>query len=223
MTKNRLLIVGAGGFGREVLGWALAVPSDARDWEVGGFLDANQAALDGFPGDYSILGDPSSYVPGPNDVFLPAVADPATKLRICRRLRSRGGRFATLIHPSVICGPACRIGEGCVLCPHVTLTTNVTLGEFVTINAYSGCGHDSVLGDGCTISSHADVTGAVRLGEGVFLGSHAAVLPRVEVGNFAVIGAGSAVVRDVPARATVIGVPAKQIAGFDAGPPVSTA
>jgi len=221
--KNRLLIVGAGGFGREVLGWALDVPPDARDWEVAGFLDANPAALDGFPCDYRILGDPSAFLPGPDDWLLPAVADPATKLRVCRGLKARGGRFATLVHPAAIVGPACRIGEGCVLCPRVTLTTNVTFGAFVTVNAYSGFGHDTMVGDGCTISSHVDVTGAVRLGEGVFLGSHASVLPRVEVGDFAVIGAGSAVLRNVPARATMMGVPAKQVAGFGAGPSVSKA
>lgn len=214
--KNRLLILGAGGFGREVLGWALE-PAGARNWEVAGFLDANPAALDGFPCDHPILGDPSTYVPRADDIFVPAVANTATKLRLCRDLQARGARFATLIHHSVIVGPACRIGEGSVLCPRVTLTTNVTLGDFVTVNGFSGFGHDSVVSDGCTVSSHVDITGRVRLGEGVFLGSHASVLPGVSVGDFAVIGAGSVVLRDVPARATMMGVPAKQVAGFHAG------
>jgi sugar O-acyltransferase (sialic acid O-acetyltransferase NeuD family) len=215
--KKRLLIVGAGGFGREVLAWALAVPADARDWEIGGFLDANTRALDPHPCDYRIVGDPASYEPRPEDVFVPAIANPAIKLQLCRGLRARGAVFTTLVHPSVIIGPACRIGEGCVLCARVVLTTNVTLGDFVTINVGTGCGHDTVLGDGTTISSFADVTGAVRLGEGVFLGSHAVIFPRVEVGEFAVVGAGSAVLRKVPPRATVMGVPAKQVAGFDLG------
>lgn len=216
--KSRLLIIGAGGFGRELLGWALAVPPGSRDWDVGGFLDANPSALDGFACDHPIVGDPASYAPAPHEVFLPAIGDPATKLQVCRALKARGARFATLVHPSVIVGPACRIGEGTVLCPGAILCTNVTVGGFVVMNTNSGCGHDAVVGDGCTFSSHVDVTGAVRLGEGVFLGSHAVVLPRVEVGDFAVIGAGSVVLRNVPARATVMGVPATQIAGFDTGP-----
>jgi sugar O-acyltransferase (sialic acid O-acetyltransferase NeuD family) len=220
---KRLLIIGAGGFGREVLGWALAVPPEARDWEIGGFLDENAHALDAHPCGYSIVGDPATYVPARDDVLLPAIANPETKLRLCRGIRARGGRFATLIHPSVIVGPGCRIGAGCVLCPRAVLTTNVTVGDFVAINISSACGHDSVLGDGVTVSSFADITGAVRLGEGVFVGSHASVLPRVEAGDFAVIGAGSAVIRKVPARATVMGVPAKQVAGFDAAPATSRA
>jgi sugar O-acyltransferase (sialic acid O-acetyltransferase NeuD family) len=215
MTK-RLLIVGAGGFGREVLAWALAVPPGARDWDIGGFLDANPRALDAHPCGFRVLGDPASYEPGAGDVFVPAIADPAIKLRLCRGLRARGATFTTLVHPSVIVGPGCRLGIGVVLCPRVVLTTNVTLGDFVTINVGSACGHDTVLGDGITISSFADVTGAVRLGEGVFLGSHAVVFPRIEVGEFAIIGAGSTVLRKVPARVTVMGVPAKQVAGFDA-------
>jgi sugar O-acyltransferase (sialic acid O-acetyltransferase NeuD family) len=222
-VRKRLLIIGAGGFGREVVAWTLAVPPEARDWELGGFLDANRAALDGVPCDVPIVGDPESHVPVDDDVFVPAIGDPAVKLRICRGIRARGGRFITLVHPSAIIGPGCRIGEGSVLCPRVVLTTNVTVGDFVAINVGAACGHDSVLGDGTTVSAFVDVTGAVRLGEGVFLGSHASVLPRVQVGEFAVIGAGSAVVKRVPARSTVMGVPARLVAGFGAGPRGSTA
>lgn len=219
--KKRLLIIGAGGFGRELLGWALAIPAAEREWDVAGFLDANPDALAGFPCDHRVVADPALYAPGPDDLFVPAVGDPATKLRLCRALDARGGRFATLIHPTVTIGPFCRIGRGCVLCPGTILCTNVTLGDFVVMNTHSGAGHDAVLGAGCTLSSHVDITGAARLGEGVFLGSHASVLPRVAVGDFAVVGAGSVVLRNVPPRATVMGVPAKQIAGFDASPPGS--
>ena len=221
--KKRLLIIGAGGFGRELLGWALAIPAEARDWEVAGFLDANPAALGAFPCEYSVIGDPATYLPGAGDLFVPAVGDPATKLRLCRDITARGGHFATVIHPSVTIGPSCRLGAGCVLCPGTILCTNVTLGDFVVMNTHSGAGHDAVLGDGCTLSSHVDITGAARLGEGVFLGSHASVLPRVTIGDFAVVGAGSVVLRNVPPRATVMGVPAKQIAGFGAGPAGGTA
>ena len=72
-----------------------------------------------------------------------------------------------------------------------------------------------MIGDGCTLSGHADVTGNATLGEGVFLGSHASVLPSAKVGDYAVVGAGSVVLRRVRAHSTVVGVPAKQIHGFD--------
>ena len=83
------------------------------------------------------------------------------------------------------------------------------------LNVYATVGHDAKIGDGCTLSGHADVTGFARLGEGVFMGSHATVLPRAVVGDYAVVGAASAVVRTARAYTTVMGVPAKQIAGFE--------
>lgn len=212
---NRLLIIGASGFGREVLDWALDIPSDRRDWEIGGFLDADPSALDGYGIDLPILGDPLSRQPARTDRFVCAIGEPVTKLKICRELQSRGARFATLIHPTAILGRHRRIGEGCVICPRGGMTSHVALGDFVTLNAYAGLGHDAVVGDGCTLSGYSEVTGKAILGEGVFLGSHAVILPGVKVGEYARIGAGSVVVRNVPPRASMFGNPAKQIAGFD--------
>jgi sugar O-acyltransferase (sialic acid O-acetyltransferase NeuD family) len=208
---NRLLIIGAGGFGREVYAWAGQIPRDERDWEVGGFLDANLRALEGFQYPISVLADPAVYAPQAGDCFACAIGDPKTRLSLCRGIRSRGGRFVTLRHPSVIMGTNCRIGDGCILCPGAVLTSDVTLGDFVVVNVYACVAHDVVVGDGSILSPHSDVNGFGRLGEGVFLGTHAAVLPGAKVGDYGVVGAGSVVLKRVASYATVIGVPAKQI------------
>ncbi|MFQ6573468.1 sugar O-acetyltransferase [Pseudomonas sp. UM16] len=49
----------------------------------------------------------------------------------------------------------------------------------------------------------------VKIGSNVWIGGGAIILPGVTVGDNAVIGAGSVVTRDVPARATVVGNPAR--------------
>lgn len=208
---QRLFIVGAGGFGREVLGWALHIAAQQPAWDIAGFLDANPAALDGFPCAFRVCGDPAVFVPTAHDVLICAIGDPATKLRLCRALQKKGGHFITFIHPTAVVGPDCCFGAGCILGPGAVVTTNVTLGNFVTLNVHATIGHDVVVGDGCTLSSHADVTGRALLGEGVFLGSHAAVLPNAQVGDYALVGAGSVVLRKVRPYVTVMGVPAKPI------------
>jgi sugar O-acyltransferase (sialic acid O-acetyltransferase NeuD family) len=213
---KRLLIVGAGGFGREILKWLHDIrQNQAADWEIGGFLDSNPHALDGFNVAHPIIADPLHYQPAPDDRFVCAIGSPTTKLRLCRHLKTQGAQFLTLAHPTAIIGPACTIGEGCLFCPGAIVTGFATLGDFVTLNVYATVGHDARIGDGCTLSGHADVTGFARLGEGVFLGSHAVVLPSASVGDYAIVGASSAVVRSARARTTVMGVPAKQIAGFE--------
>jgi sugar O-acyltransferase (sialic acid O-acetyltransferase NeuD family) len=205
---KRLLIIGAGAFGREVLGWAQhAEPTS--DWTIGGFLNSDPNSLDGFGIEKEIFGNPDEYVPQPNDVFVCAIGDPQVKLRICRGSEQRGGQFISLVHPTSVIGPNCKLGEGAILCPQTVLTTNVTLGRYVTLNVGSTIGHDVVVGDGCTLSGHCDLTGGVQLGKGVFFGSHAVVLPGGRVGDFATVGAGSVVLRKVRPHTTVMGVPAK--------------
>ena len=208
---KRLLIVGAGGFGREVLGWARDVEPSQSEWRVGGFLDANAAALDGFDVPFEILGDPAEFAPAETDLCICAIGDPATKQGVVTGLLERGAKFATLIHPSVIMGADCRIGAGCILCPAVVLTTHVTLGRFDALNVGTTVGHDVGTGDWCTLSVHATISGKVSLGDAVFAGSHACVLPGLRVGDRAVVGAGAVVTRNVSAGSTMFGVPAKLI------------
>jgi sugar O-acyltransferase (sialic acid O-acetyltransferase NeuD family) len=211
---KRLLIIGAGGFGREVLNYALDIPLQNRDWQVGGFLDANPGALSGYDCTVSILADPMHYQPKDDDCFICAVGNPGRKIQICDSLIKKGGNFITLIHPSTVIGQRCSIGQGCIICPGAIITTDVKIGDFVTVNAQASIGHDAVVGKGCTISGHVDITGFAVVGEGVFLGSHAVVLPKAKVGAFSIVGAGSVVLKKVKAKTTVMGVPAKQVSGF---------
>jgi sugar O-acyltransferase (sialic acid O-acetyltransferase NeuD family) len=208
---KRLWVVGAGAFGRELLAWLRDVPAAQRTWEIAGFLDPNPTALEGYPCDLSIMGEECSFPFSDDDVFICALGNPEKKLRACRLLKSRGAAFVTLIHPTAVVGPCCSVGEGSILCPGTILTTNVTLGNFVTVNLHSTLAHDVVVGDGSTLSSHCDVTGRAKLGEGVFMGTHAAVLPGVVVGDYATVGAGSVAFQKVRPRTTVMGVPAREV------------
>ena len=208
---TRIIIVGAGGFGREILSWSKDAFKLKKDFEIVGFLDADSQALRGYECNLPVLGDPSEYQPGCDDRFVCALGQPKVKLKVCKDLKVKGGQFLTMVHPSAVVGDRCILGEGCVLCPGAVVTTDVTLGDFVTINAQATVGHDAVVGDGSTLSGHADVTGFAQLGEGVFLGSHACVLPKAKVGSFAIVGAGTVVLCNVKPNSTVFGVPAKKV------------
>jgi sugar O-acyltransferase (sialic acid O-acetyltransferase NeuD family) len=211
MIRNRLLIVSAGDFGREVLSWAMQVPESNRDWEIGGFLDDRNSILDGYNLPYSIIGTPYDHPFSENDRVVVAVGSPSMRKIIALKLRERGAIFTTLIHPTTIIGMNNSWGEGCILCPGATLTTNIRIGNHVVFNANCGAGHDVVVGDYCTISGGANVTGRVQLGNEVMVGSNATFVPGVNVGDAAVIGAGSVVLRNVPPHTTVMGVPAVEI------------
>lgn len=208
--RKSLLILGAGGFGREVWEWARAAGLHSGGWLVRGFLDDNPGALDHHPDTgLPVIGSVSTYSPGPDEYLVCAIAEPRVKQRVVEQVRSAGARFVSVIHPTALVGRGVTLGEGCVLCPGVILTTDIRVGDFVTFNCCSSVGHDAVIGSWSTLNGRCDITGAVRLGEGVFVGSHATVIPQCDIGDWATLGAGSVVVRNVPPGATMFGVPAR--------------
>lgn len=208
---KRVVIVGAGGFGREVLAWATEHAAHGCDWQVAGFLDDNAEALRSFEISVPILGPISGHVPDSNALYLCALGSPEAKRRVCGTLVAAGARFLTLVHPRATVGPRTQLGDGVVVCPGAVVSCDVTLGAFVTVNLNATIGHDAHVGAFSTLSAHADVTGFVRLGDDVFLGSRAGVVPGKIVGDRVHIGAGSTVIADIPSDTRVFGIPARRV------------
>jgi len=211
--KN-LIIVGAGGFGREVLSYCFDIQKNNSDnnWHIIGFIDDNLNALNNYSYDISIIDTIKNYIPSNDDLFVMAIGLPTDqKISIAESLVKRGAQFISLIHPTARVDQRAIIGQGCIIAPYAGISCDTVLGNFVTLNAYSSVGHDSIIEDGCTISSYASIAGKVVLGTGVSVGLHGCVLPGCKIGNFAVIGSGSVVVKNVKANSTVMGVPAKKI------------
>jgi len=211
-TMKKLIIVGAGGFGREIFSWARELTAEGIFSNIKGFIDDNPDALKNYNYKTQIIGEIKTHEPQENDCYALGIAAPTQKkLQIARLLQERGAQFISLIHPSVFIGPNVRIGKGCILCQHVVLTCDITLGDFVTLNVLSTVGHDAVVGDGCTCNAYVNINGFARLGKGVEVGSHGTILPNSQIGNFAKIGAGSVVLKTVKENSTVLGVPARKI------------
>jgi len=208
--NKELYFIGAGGFGREVAGWLSTVREILEPGtEIKGFLDPDINALDGFDFPYRVVGDEHTWEIKPNHVFACTVGEPERKRRVVKPLIDRGARFINIISPTASVSPFAKLGVGCIIGGWCFISCHAVIGDFVTLVAYSSIGHDAVIGNYCEISAHCDVTGHARLGEGVMLGSHAVITPKARVEEYAVVGAGSVVVKHVPARTTVFGVPAQ--------------
>jgi len=201
-----ILIVGAGGFGRELYVWAKdSFPEDY--YIIKGFLDDNRRALDNYNMDVGIIGNLHNYELKDQDRLLIAIGNIKIKKRIITNLKKKGAKFLTLIHPKAIVLNTAKIGLGVVICPFAIVSDNVQLGDFVMMNSYSSCGHDAKVGKYCILSPYATLNGFVVLEEEVFLGTHSTVIAYKRVGYQSKISANSVVMRDVPEKKMVFGVP----------------
>ena len=97
--KN-VIIVGAGGFGREVYNYVEDCIKAGVQWQIKGFLDDNLNALDDYKYPTSIISSISDYIPEENDVFICGLGNPKTKKDVVEKLLARGAKFETLVHPS---------------------------------------------------------------------------------------------------------------------------
>lgn len=202
-----VVIVGAGGFGREVYNWSKnSLPNE--QYQVKGFL-SKRNDLDQFDMEVGILGDEDTYEIGEKDRFLFAIGNIDVKKRIVEKMKSKGAQFLSLIHPTAIVANTATIGEGVIICPFATVSDSVVLGDFVMMNFYSSCGHDAKIGKYCVFSPYATVNGFTVLENEVFLGTHSTVAPYRRVGDRARISANSAAMYDVAPRSLLYGVPGK--------------
>lgn len=207
-----LVIIGCGGFGREVADVLDAVNAVTPTWHLLGYLDDDPAEsdVDLVQGaDQQVLGGVEHLLDHPGPSYVIGVGSGAARRSIDRRLSDAGADAATLVHPAASVGGQCRLGAGSIVCAGARITTNVSLGRHVHVNLGSTVGHDTTLADYVTINPLVAVSGHVSVGEGAMLGTHSAVLQGLSVGARSTVGAAACVVRDVADDVVVKGIPAR--------------
>jgi sugar O-acyltransferase (sialic acid O-acetyltransferase NeuD family) len=213
MSATPLVIVGAGGFGREVLDVLRASQVRADEWTFAGFVaddEPDSSLLARI--DAHWLGPVASYLASPSaPAYVIAVGKTETRRLLAKELDAAGLHPVTLVHPTATFGADVEIGPGSVVCSHVSVTTNVRIGNHVHVNLNSTIGHDVEIADFVSINPLVAISGDVTIGECSALGTHSAVLQGLKIGAGAFVGAGAVVVRDVEPEVTVVGVPAKPL------------
>lgn len=209
------MIIGAGGFGREVAWLVEEINQRKPTWNLLGFVDEDETkwgqVLNGYPvlGGFDALGNVSIPVKVISAVCV--VGDPLAKKRLVEKAEDVGLQFVNLIHPEVRLSPWVEMGHGIVICTGCVVTVNIQIADHVSINPGCGIGHDTTIGAYTTLMWHVNLSGATRVGEGVTLGSKVTLLPGKSVGDWTIVGAGAVVNRDLPQHCTAVGVPAKPI------------
>jgi len=210
---KKVVVVGAGGFGREVIEIFKDENKIKEKWNILGFIDDNSdlhgSKINGFP----VLGGTDWLIENHNDEIggVIAIGEPKIKKIIADKLENGKVKFVNAIHPSVIMGDYIELGKDVIICAGSILTVNIKICNHVIININSTIGHDTVIDDYCSIMPTVKINGNNNLREGVYVGTGAAFIHQVSVGKWTTIGAGAVVVNDIPESVVAVGVPAKVI------------
>jgi sugar O-acyltransferase (sialic acid O-acetyltransferase NeuD family) len=210
-------IFGASGFAKEVE-WMITqcpfdVPPIVKAFVTHSKDPALGATIMGFPvisedeymSEWNTLDD--------HNVFI-GVGSPVLKRKIVEKISNQFTHFPNLIHPDVAFdhrAGAVHLGKGIVIFSNATLTTCITLHDFVHLNQGANIGHDTSLGRFTTISPGVSISGNVMIGETVFFGTKSCTVEQISITDYTVIGAGAVVIKSISESGTYVGVPAKKL------------
>lgn len=214
MPKD-VVVIGAGGFGRETLDVIESINAAASEslWNVVGVIDDGPSAeqlerlsVRGY--DYlGALSDSRAVLATAQCAI--GIGSPAVRSRIATLVAGLGGHAAVLVHPSAVIGSQVEIQSGSVVCAGVQLSTNTRIGRYVHLNPGAIIGHDTVLDDFVSVNPGAIVSGDVRVGTRTLVGAGSVILQGLTVGDDVIVGAAACVTKNVAAQAVVKGVPAR--------------
>jgi sugar O-acyltransferase (sialic acid O-acetyltransferase NeuD family) len=205
-----LVIVGAGGLGREVALLVERINEKTKRWNLIGFVDDNPTLHNQFFNGIPVIGN-IDWLRYQRYNIICAIADTGTREKIILILAGTQNEFVTLIHPQVDINRFTEIGEGCIICQGCIISTNVKIGNHVIIDWNATIGHDTLISDFTTLYPASNISGNVQIGIGATFGTGSQVLPSLRIGDHTVVGAGSVVTKHLSNNIIVIGIPAKEM------------
>lgn len=207
---KKVVIIGVGGFGREVAWLIERINKIEPTWDILGFVDDNIDLLGSIVGGYQVLGNCEWLNVQTDEIYaVCAIASSKARKKVIQKLS--GVKYATIIDPKVEMSERVQLGEGCIICANTILTVDITIGTHVIINLDCTIGHDAVINDFVTLYPSVNISGNTNIGECVEIGTGCQIIQGLKIGDGTIVGAGSVVVKGLPKECTAVGSPARPI------------
>ena len=207
--KEKLVVVGVGGFGREVM-WQI---QQIGNYYILGYVDSNETLINKLINGLPVLGTEDWLLQLKESInVVIAIGSPNVRKSISERLQVNPYiKFPTILADDVRFSSTVTFGRGCIVCSSSVLTVNVTLNEFVILNLDCTVGHDVIISSFVTVHPSVNISGNSTIEKCVEIGTGTSIIQGKRIGESAIIGAGSVVVKDIPAYCTAVGTPAMPI------------
>lgn len=210
MSKEELVIYGAGGAGRD-LAFGLSI---GTQWSVKGYVDDAKGLEGKAVNSLPVLGGFDWLRTYEGNLAVSMVSSATVRRNIVARIQSisKSISFPIVLNEHSFMSDLISWGEGCVVAvPLSTIATNVSIGRFVWIHGNTGIGHDVSIGAFSILYTRISIGGEVQIGENCVIGSASVIKPRIQIGDNVIVGAGAVVVKDVPSNVVIAGNPARVV------------
>lgn len=210
---KHLIIIGVGGFAREVYWYAQESLGYGEDWDIKGFLDGDvKLASEEYEKlDLPVLGNVATYAIEADDVFTCAIGDGEIRKKLTDTIRARGGEFINVIHKTARIQGHVQMGIGNILAAHTHLHDHVVVGDFNIFNVGSGSGHDGRIGSYVSFMGASGLCGFASAGDFSYWATGALALPHAVVEDHVNLGVGTVVFKRAKAGRHMFGNPAYPI------------
>ena len=179
---EKLLLVGAGGFGRVVLEHASTI------YDCAFLEDGDATIVDGVP----VIGktaEMASFYPEYQRLLV-TIGNNKLRERLYKEAETIGFTFPNIIHPLAYVSPHAHIGSGCVILNNAVVQNNAKCGDGCILNPGVELHHDSTIGSNCLVYTNSVVRSLTHVGDRVWIGSTATVSTSAIVPDDAIIGDG---------------------------------
>ena len=205
--KRSLILIGGGGHCKSIIEVAESV-----GYEIKGILDMpDEVGKEVLPG-HKVIGTDDEiprYVEECDFVVTVGfIKNPTLRIKLYNKVKTAGGRLATIIASTAYVSKYAELGEGTVIMHHTFVNAGAKIGDNCIINTFVNIEHDAVVGNQCHISTGTMVNGECKIGENCFIGSQSVCANCIEIASDIIVGAGSVVCKSLRMKGIYAGNPA---------------
>lgn len=205
--KRPLILIGGGGHCKSVIEVA-----ESAGYEIKGILDMPDEVGKEVLSGHKVIGTDDEiprYVEECDFVVTVGfIKNPTLRIKLYNKVKTAGGRLATIIASTAYVSKYAELGEGTVIMHHAFVNAGAKIGDNCIINTFVNIEHDAEVGNQCHISTGTMVNGECKIGENCFIGSQSVCANCIEIASDIIVGAGSVVCKSLRMKGIYAGNPA---------------